>query len=325
MPAIITHDLFAKDLYNQTFESVGGSRDEADAFLLGNQGPDPLFFAATDPRYLSYAQVGSTLHRTHPAELLLALKRAVATLPAASRSAARAYVLGFVGHYELDRTVHPLIFSQEQALVNAGAEGLNPEDHAEVHALIETELDELVLTAKRGETVATYQPATAILKGSDALLTTLSQLYAQAVKNAFDLDIPENLFKASVKANRRAQRLVHSSGGWKRSALGSLERLVRPHSIMSALSHQAKERTYSAFANEEHALWQHPALEAQSTASFWDLYQEAHTRALAAMEALDSDQFDLEAAHRLTKDVNFYGEPVVAVVVAVETVAPAED
>ena len=50
MPAIIAHDLFAKDVYHEVFESVGGSRDEAEAFLLGGQGPDPLFFAAVDPR-----------------------------------------------------------------------------------------------------------------------------------------------------------------------------------------------------------------------------------------------------------------------------------
>ena len=39
MPAIITHDLFGKDVYGETFDTIGGSRDAAEAFLLGNQGP----------------------------------------------------------------------------------------------------------------------------------------------------------------------------------------------------------------------------------------------------------------------------------------------
>ena len=43
MPAIITHDFFGRDVYDNLFKTIGGSRDEADAFLLGNQGPDPLF------------------------------------------------------------------------------------------------------------------------------------------------------------------------------------------------------------------------------------------------------------------------------------------
>lgn len=323
MPAIITHDLFAKDLYGETFETVGGSRDEAEAFLLGNQGPDPLFFAATDPRYLAFSQVGTTLHRVRPAEVLLAFKQAVAMLPAPLRSTGRAYVLGFACHYELDRAVHPLTFSQERALCHAGVEGLGPEDHSEVHALIETEMDEFVLTAKRNETVASFNPAKAVLKGSDTMLAAVSQLYARAVKTALDMDIPDNLFKASVKAYRRAQHLLYSPAGWKRTALGSLERLVRPHSLLGALSHRAELRPESAFANDEHAPWQHPYLEGESTASFWDLYGQARTGALATLEALDDDDFDLDAAHGLTGDLNFYGEPVAAVIVSVETVTPA--
>ena len=53
MPAIITHDFFGRDVYDALFQTIGGSRDEADAFLLGNQGPDPLFYAA-----VSYTHLG---------------------------------------------------------------------------------------------------------------------------------------------------------------------------------------------------------------------------------------------------------------------------
>ncbi|MFR5093158.1 MAG: hypothetical protein ACLTDR_15270 [Adlercreutzia equolifaciens] len=40
---------------------------------------------------------------------------------------------------------------------------------------------------------------------------------------------------------------------------------------------------------------------------------------------MDADDFDLAASHRLTADVNFYGEPVVALVVAVEDAAAGDD
>ena len=45
MPSIITHDTFGQDIDRDLFTSIGGSRDEAEAFLLGNQGPDPLFYS----------------------------------------------------------------------------------------------------------------------------------------------------------------------------------------------------------------------------------------------------------------------------------------
>ena len=81
MPAIITHDLFGKDVYGETFDTIGGSRDAAEAFLLGNQGPDPLFFVAPDPRYRRVGKLASTLHRARPPEFLVALKSAVRELP----------------------------------------------------------------------------------------------------------------------------------------------------------------------------------------------------------------------------------------------------
>lgn len=323
MPAIITHDLFAKDVYNEIFESVGGTRDEAEAFLLGNQGPDPLLFVGADPRCLGFSKLGSTIHRTRPTEFIVALKEAVPALPSRERSRARAYVLGFLCHYELDRAVHPLVYSQVNALCAAGVEGLGNEARSEVHAVIETELDELALTAKRGETVAQFNPATAVLKGSRPMLDTVSHLYALAVKNAYDLNIPPNLFARAVGAERAAWRLLHSPGGVKRQAIGTIERLVRPHSLTAALSHRAEERTYTPFANAEHAPWRNPFTGAENRADFWELYESARENALAAIAAIDRDDFSAADAARITADLNFYGEPVVALVVAVEDVPEA--
>ena len=43
MPALITHDFFGQDVYDRLFRTIGGTRDEAEAFLLGNQGPCLLY------------------------------------------------------------------------------------------------------------------------------------------------------------------------------------------------------------------------------------------------------------------------------------------
>lgn len=242
----------------------------------------------------------------------MALKSAVRELPAQERSVGRAYALGYVCHYLLDSTVHPLVISQVNALCGAGVEGLTTEDAHEVHAVIETELDELVLTAKRGETVATYHPATSVLRGRDSMLDTVGRLYAGAVDDAFGLAMPKGMFKSAVRAERAAQRALYSPTGAKRAVLSAAERLVRPHAMTGAMSHRAAERATSAFANDERAPWRHPATEAVSRASFWDLYDQARAGALDAIKAMDADDFDLAASHRLTADVNFYGEPVVA-------------
>ena len=182
-----------------------------------------------------------------------------------------------------------------------------------------------MLTAKRGETVATYHPATSVLRGRDSMLDTVGRLYATAIDDAFGLTMPKGMFKSAVRAERAAQRALYSPTGAKRAVLSAAERLVRPHAMTGAMSHRAAERATSAFANDERAPWRHPATEAVSRASFWDLYDQARAGALDAIKAMDADDFDLAASHRLTADVNFYGEPVVALVVAVEDAAAGDD
>ncbi len=58
MPAILTHDFFGKDAFEIAAGKLGfATLEEQEAFLLGNQGPDPLFFLQADP----------LLHRSWPA------------------------------------------------------------------------------------------------------------------------------------------------------------------------------------------------------------------------------------------------------------------
>ena len=59
--------------------------------------------------------------------------------------------------------------------------------------------------------------------------------------------------------------------------------------MTGAMSHRAAERATSAFANDERTPWRHPATEAVSRASFWDLYDQARAGALDAIKAMDAD------------------------------------
>ena len=134
MPSIITHDTFGHEVYHELFGMIGGSRDEAEAFLLGNQGPDPLFYSVALPWLHANHDLGSVMHDAKPAELIDAFKTGLPFLAAPERSVARAYALGFLCHYTLDSTAHPFIFAQQYALCDAGEPGLTRADGHEVHA-----------------------------------------------------------------------------------------------------------------------------------------------------------------------------------------------
>lgn len=318
MSDLITHDIFGRDVYDKQFQFIGGSRDEADAFLLGCQGPDPLFFAAITPKLYRYRSVGSTMHERKPTELLHSLKQSLAILPSEEKAIGRAYALGFVCHYLLDSTVHPFIYSQEYALCDAGEPGLDRSNANEVHAFIERELDEFLLFTRRDETIATFNPSKQILKASNQTLRIISKLYAYIALSTYGQAVPDDLFVCSVQNYRLIERALYSPRGVKRSVLGNLEQLIRPYSMIFAFTPEAIERTQSDFANSEHIAWVNPFTFETSTASFEDLYEKALAEALAATVAFDSSNFDLEAARLLTEEKNFSGEPVVAILTHVE-------
>ncbi len=323
MPALITHDFFGRDVYDRLFNLIGGSRDEAEAFLLGNQGPDPLFYAVLSPSLRAHVRLGSTMHREKPNELLAAFKGSLGILGSAELPVGRAYALGFLCHYLLDSTVHPLVFFNEHRLCDAGEPGLSREDASEVHAVIESELDEIVLFRKRETTVADFNPAQEILKASDFVLRVVSKMYAYVALTVYGEIVPEDLFKKAVRDFRLAQRAFHSPRGLKRAAIGRIEELVRPYSFFRAMSHRPVETAESAFDNRAREPWENPFTGAVRTAGFWDLYDEALHRAHDGALAFDQASFDAKAAHRLTGDLDFSGEPVVALVVSVEDGAAA--
>lgn len=318
MPSIITHDTFGQDIYRELFTSIGGSRDEAEAFLLGNQGPDPLFYSVAIPWLIPSSDMGNVMHDKLPARLLDAFKTDLPFLPEDERPIARAYALGFLCHYTLDSTAHPFIFSQQYALCDAGEPGLTRDDGHEVHALIETELDELVLYVKRSETVERFNPARDILKGTEHMLDVVSKLYIYVCMAAYGRTVPKDLFRGSVHAMRLGQRAFHSASGLKREILGRTEELVRRYSFCRAMSHRPIELEQSIFDNHQHKRWEDPFTGEASTESFWDLYERALGRAQRNIELFDSEGFGIEEARVITSDKNFSGKPTEAAIVAVE-------
>lgn len=318
MPAIIAHDTFGREVYDRHYPLIGGSRDEADAFLLGNQGPDPLFFAVLSPGLYAHSRLGSTMHSHKPAELLAACKQSLTILDHDERAVGRAYMLGFLCHYIMDSSLHPFVYFHEYSLCDAGEPGLSRADGHEVHGIIESELDELVLFFKRNTTVATFNPATNILKAREHVLSIISKMYAFVALTVYGQFVPANLFARSVRNYRLAQAAFYSPTGAKRTLVGRMERLARPHSFFQAMSHRPVELTESMFDNRDHRAWKNPFTGATHTESFWDLYDTARAQACTTIPVFDQPGFTVETACEITRDLDFSGRPTTAVVLAVE-------
>ena len=307
MPAIITHDLFGEAVYEGDAYFIGIDPEQRFAFLLGNQGPDPLFYARANPSISEFALLGSIMHSQDTDKILMAFHDALETLTPDEKPVGRAYLLGFLCHYLLDSTVHPLVYANQYALCDAGVEGLTRKNGNEIHAVIESEFDEVMLFKRTGKTVATFKPYKEILQANDETLTIIGKLYSYMAVMVFQRSMQIDVFRKSVKAFRLVQNVFYSRTGMKRSLLARVEELARPYSFYRSMSHRALEATECEFDNHEGNVWVNPFTKQESTASLDQLFDQAKARVGAAFALFDTDEFTSEAAHVITGGLNFSG------------------
>lgn len=313
MPAILTHDFFGRGVLEDVTSLMGlRSIDERDAFLLGNQGPDPLFYLAVDPLMRKWRPLGGALHEASSATVLLAVREAALRLEGHERSVARAYAAGFACHWLLDSTVHPFVYWWQDGLTSAGVPGLDESAADRVHAEVERDLDEMVLFSSTGRTIERWRPHERTLAASRPALAAIDKLYFYASLWVFERAIDPRTFSTAVREFRLVQRVFDSPSGRKRALLGGAERLVtrEPFSLVRSMSHRARACDTSDFDNRENRVWENPFTHEKSTASFWDLYDDARSRVLTTIDELFAPDLDLEGTWVLTGGLNFEGRPV---------------
>ena len=111
MPDFTTHVLFGELLLSRMPQEM---REEAlaagAAYFWGAQGPDPLFYAGGLKGDNALRKLGGQMHRRHPQQLLEELVRSARDASPEEKPLLKAYALGFLAHYCLDRQVHPYVY-----------------------------------------------------------------------------------------------------------------------------------------------------------------------------------------------------------------------
>ena len=147
MPALITHHLFGEESIDRLPQGVITSDEERIAFILGNQGPDPFFFHILTPRVSDCTLLAQVMHRSRMSRQFACLRDGVSHLLPRDASLGRAFALGLLSHYVLDRNAHPFVYEQQFGIVESDSE--LEDSSSQVHAVIESDLDVLMLQLKR--------------------------------------------------------------------------------------------------------------------------------------------------------------------------------
>ena len=270
MPAATTHAEFAKSVYDAMSENQKKEITSFPMYYLGSQGPDLFFFH----RYMflpnSLNQYGSMMHADRVKETIAYMKSHSPT------PALRSYYLGFLTHYALDSTCHPII--NAYAKKEFDLEGTN---ESEAHFRIEGEIDSWLLN-RMGRSIRSYNVHN-MLKISSTEVKELGMMYHGLFQIVYGLNIPAKAIEGACRDCMRITKQLRPNRFMHKVARGVENAARMPH-LITGMMLTDKENAMPAVLNPNRDLW---VWYGQSRKTFPELMDEAREYALKLIPDAD--------------------------------------
>lgn len=301
MPALITHHLFGEESIDRLPQGVITSDEERIAFILGNQGPDPFFFHMLTPRVSDCTSLAQVMHRSRMSRQFSCLRDGVSHLQPRDANLGRAFALGLLSHYVLDRNAHPFVYEQQFGIVDSAPE--LEASGSQVHAVLESDLDVLMLQLKRdGATVEDYPPAGEIVT-TDRINRVAGVLMSYVAGRVYGIDIPAGEYGAAVANMQRLYRAIEPAGSVKTRAISLVEGLVHDYSLLDGLAHCVTTELPERTGNLGYLTWKNPFTDEVSNESFPEVFD----RALVDYECTVARFIETGDMDAVTSHVNYSG------------------
>lgn len=273
MPALITHHLFGEESMERLPAGTVSTGEERAAFLIGNQGPDPFFFRVRTVNIRPCMELGHRMHAARVTRQFQALRDGVSRLPARDAGIGRAFALGLLSHYALDRIAHPFVYAQQWGIQEADAE-LETKG-SQVHALIEGDLDVLMLQEKRGgATCADYPPAEELATG-ERINKVAGALTSFIARSVYGLEVGGAEYGGAVSDMQLAYRLIEPAGSGGARVLSALGGYSSTLSLLASLAHRVTAEVPAGAGNLAHRRWIDPFTRTESSESFPEVFERA--------------------------------------------------
>jgi hypothetical protein len=301
MPSILTHQYFANQIIEDVKKTFPFLTSQQSLVWLGSQGPDPFFFFghAIFKKRLSTStinQFGSTLHNQNPVDSIWPLIEH-GWFSSKADEVTKAYVIGALTHYALDRTCHPYVFYRTGFDEHGSLTGHYSADHAR----LEVEMD-VALLDKLKLDQGIYQPKQT-LDVSKVSLQSISQLYMLA----FPKQLQHDTFQLAVEDMQSTYRFLYHGSILNRllvvlvSGRRSLPMsLIHPHHLSSSIKDRA--------LNVSRKLWKDPVSGKTSQATIIQLIDDAKAYLLPILKLLAQDKLTKTMIKDWTNAVDYDGK-----------------
>lgn len=304
MPALMTHKLFGEESIKLLPEGIIETEDDRTAFLIANQGPDPFFFHALTPSVRESVKLAQVMHRSRMSRQFQSLHEGVTHLHRHDAGTGRAFVLGLLSHYVLDRNAHPFVYAQQWGIMEQ--DGDLKDAGNKIHAIIESDLDVLMVQLKRdGATVEEYPPVDELVT-TDRINKIAGALVAATALNVYGIPLSASAYGGAVSNMRLVYRLIEPQGSLRSRALSGIEGLMGDYSQLDSLAHRVTTEPPAATGNMEGIAWENPFTHERSRETFPQVFDRA-LEDYATASRLFIAGGDMS---NMTRHINYSGRPL---------------
>lgn len=280
MPNIITHTLFAQEIFDKVDEATHDLFEPRLQLLeIGSNGPDFLFFHGMNPKDFykksDLRVAGSMFHAAHVNDFY---QKALISIRNEQdediKKDMMTYVCGHLCHWALDATSHPYVFYRT---------GPCKGKSAWYHHRFESLLDAIMLKVKRECTIEDFK-FYEVCDVTKEQARAIARIYVVAIRQILGFDIKPHQILESLNDWHFIETLFYDASGGKLKALQTLETFTKAYNSLSGyIVPNHPDDPYDVM-NLLHTRWHHPSDSSfVSTESFFDLYDRAQ---LLAMEAI---------------------------------------
>ena len=272
MPGFRTHYLFGEKIRKEIGMKHPAIRKYPHSYNLGQQGPDIFFYCP--PSHIFYREhLGGHMHKNDTMVFFSALLDGRDRFPTKeARTICDAYIMGFIGHYTLDTTVHPYIHFRTEKLKNID----RPDYVFGIHVLLETDIDAAMLRRYLHKKPSQFSCAKTITL-SKKEQTVISLLLSFAIRRAYPTLFASPLHVSfAITCIRLGNRIMHASPDRLKSLIRIFDERLIGNAFLSSLVATDKHRTYLDPCNLRHLKWHNPwQPDDESTESICDMIDRA--------------------------------------------------
>lgn len=291
MPSIVTHHLFAEEVYkNLSVKEKKYIGTEKIIFTTFAQSHDYLFYYTFDLKNAKWIkELGHHAHHNKTQAYILNILKEIKEKHLESNKQCVAYLYGVITHYVLDSTCHPFVFYKTGVYRQ---NDLASKKYRGEHTRMEKELD-AIYYEKYFHHQYRYCNLNKEIIQKPHFTNQLNKLIETAYFKTYNKQNMGNYYQKSIRDAKIINTLfIHDFIGIKKYLYALIDWLFqKKFGTLQAYSTHHSHLDYS-FLNEDHLTWNHPSIKSKTyNYSFPDLFNISLDKTLKIIKEINKVLF----------------------------------